>query len=133
MSEEVAVTQDNVELVREIHERWNRNEAVSGLVADDVEYVNPEYAVEPGTRRGVETFDRVRDIVKDFKVDVERIIDTGGEDVVVLVRYTALGPGSGMALAGEQGYIWTVRDGLAVRFRWFASQREALNAVGIYD
>jgi hypothetical protein len=38
-----------------------------------------------------------------------------------------------MELAGEQGYIWTIRDGLAVRFRWFASQREALNAVGIYE
>jgi len=37
-----------------------------------------------------------------------------------------------MALAGEQGYIWTVKDGVAVRFRWFASQRERLEAVGIY-
>jgi hypothetical protein len=57
----------------------------------------------------------VRNTIEDFTLTVERIVDTGGDDVVVLVRF------------------WTVRDGLAVRFRWFASQREALNAVGIYE
>jgi ketosteroid isomerase-like protein len=80
-----------------------------------------------------ESVELVRNTIEDFTLTVERIVDTGGDDVVVLVRYTALGPGSGLELSGEQGYIWTVRDGLAVRFRWFASQREALNAVGIYE
>ena len=127
------MSDENVELVRRIHEAWDRDESVSGLVADDVEYVNPDYAVEPGTRRGVDTFERVRETIEHFTLEIDRIVDTGGDDVVVLVRYTALAPASGMQLSGEQGYIWTVRDGLAMRFRWFASQREALNAVGIYE
>jgi hypothetical protein len=30
-----------------------------------------------------------------------------------------------------QGYLWTVRDGKAVRFEWFTSPEEALAAVGM--
>jgi hypothetical protein len=33
----------------------------------------------------------------------------------------------------RQGYVWTVHDGLAVRFRWFNDPKEALEAVGIAD
>jgi hypothetical protein len=28
------------------------------------------------------------------------------------------------------GYVWTIRDGLAVRFQWFQAHREALEAAG---
>ena len=41
------------------------------------------------------------------------------------------GSGSGVPLAGEHGYVWTVRDGQAVRFCWFNSHREALEAAGL--
>jgi ketosteroid isomerase-like protein len=59
-----------------------------------------------------------------------RELVAGGDDVVVLGRYTASGSSSGIALEGEHGYVWTVRDGLAVRFQWFQSHREALEAAG---
>jgi hypothetical protein len=36
-------------------------------------------------------------------------------------------------LEGEHGYVWTVRDGQAVRFRWFQSHREALDAARIVE
>ena len=72
----------------------------------------------------------VRDIYEAFNVKVERFVDSGGDDVVVLARYTASGRGSGVQLEGEHGYVWTVRNGQAVRFRWFQSHREALDAAG---
>jgi hypothetical protein len=50
---------------------------------------------------------------------------------VVLARYTGTGRVSGVPIEGEHGYVWTVRDGLAVRFRWFQSHREALEAAGL--
>jgi ketosteroid isomerase-like protein len=127
------VTEENVELVREIHARWDRDESLDGVVADDLEYVNPDYAVEPGTRYGRDSFGLVTETIKDFRVTIDDILDTGGDDVVVLVHYAALGRGSGIRLSGEQGYVWTVKDGLAVRFRWFSSHREALEAVEIHD
>ncbi len=101
------------------------------FIAEDVEYVNPDYAVEPGTRRGRASFAAVRGSYEDFKLEVERFVDAGGDEVVVLARYTGSGRVSGVPVAGEHGYVWAVRDGLGVRFRWFQSHREALDAAGL--
>jgi ketosteroid isomerase-like protein len=125
------VSEQNLELVRRIYDIWSREESARDLIAEDVEYVNPSYAVEPGTRRGRKSFSVVRDTYEDFSVRVERFLDAGGEDVVVLARYTASGRGSGVPVEGEHGYVWTVRGGQAVRFRWFQSHREALDAAGL--
>jgi len=124
---------ENVELVRRIYDAWEREESAREFLAEDVEYVNPDYAVEPGTRRGRASFRGVREIYEDFKLRIDRFIDAGGDDVVVLAHYTASGIGSGVPLEGEHGYIWTVRDGLAVRFRWFQSHREVLEAAGLSE
>jgi ketosteroid isomerase-like protein len=126
------MSEQNVELVRRIYELWDREESARDLIAEDLEYVNPSYAVEPGTRRGRHSFAIVRETYSEFKLHVDRLIDAG-DDVVVLARYLASGSGSGVQLEGEQGYVWTVRDGQAVRFRWFSSHREALDAGGLSE
>jgi ketosteroid isomerase-like protein len=60
--------------------------------------------------------------------------DLIAEDVAyVNPSYTASGRGSGVPLEGEHGYVWTVRDGQAVRFRWFQSHREALHTAGLSE
>ena len=51
--------------------------------------------------------------------------------MLVLARYTASGRGSGVPLEGAHAYVWTVRDGQAVRFQWFQSHREAYEAAGV--
>jgi ketosteroid isomerase-like protein len=126
------MSEDNVELVRRIYELWGRRESVREFLADDIEYVNPSYAVEPGTRRGPESFNLVLETYEDFEVEVDRLIDAG-DDVVVLSQFRASGSGSGVALAGEMGYVWTLKDGKAVRFQWFMSHQEALDAAGLND
>ena len=126
------MSQENVELVRRIYDAWGRKESTRDFIAADVEYVNPSYAVEPGVRLGRKSFGVVRDTYEDFEIKVERIIDAGDE-TVVLAHYTASGPVSGVPVAGEHGYVWTVRDGLAVRFQWFQSHREALEAAGLSE
>lgn len=126
------MSEENVALVRRIYDAWDQEESARDFIAADVEYVNPSYAVEPGTRRGRKSFSIVRDIYEDFELSVERFIDAGNE-VVVLARYTGSGRGSGVPVAGEHGYVWTVQDGVAVRFRWFQSHREALEAAGLAE
>ena len=126
-----AMSEENVELVRRIYDAWDREESARDFIAADVEYVNPSYAVEPGTRHGRKRFSAVRYTFADFKPRVERFIDAGDDKVVVLARYTGTGRSSGVPVAGEHGYVWTVRDGVAVRFRWFESHREALEAAGL--
>jgi ketosteroid isomerase-like protein len=127
------VSEQNVALVRQIYDAWDRNSSARDFIAEDVEYVNPSYAVEPGTRVGRRSFVVVRETYEDFKIRVERFIDAGGDDIVVLARYTASGTASGVRLEGEHGYVWTLRDGQAVRFRWFSSHAEALEAAGISE
>lgn len=124
------MSEENVELVRRIYEAWEQEESARNFIAEDIEYVNPSYAVEPGTRRGRKSFRVIRDTYEDFQIRVERYVDAG-EEVVVLAQYKASGPGSGVPVSGEHGYVWTVRDGQAVRFQWFQSHREALEAAGI--
>ena len=127
----MGVSDENVDLVRRIYDAWDREQSARDFISEDVEYVNPSYAVEGGTRRGRGSFRVVRETYEDFTIAIERFVDAGGDDVVVLAHYTASGRGSGIPLSGEHGYVWTVRDGQAVRFRWFNSHREALDAAGV--
>jgi ketosteroid isomerase-like protein len=124
------MSKENVELVRRIYDAWDREESARDFIAADMEYANPSYAVEPGTRHGRKSLNVVRGTYEDFEIKVERIIDAG-EEVVVLAHYSGSGSVSGVPVAGEHGYVWTVRDELAVRFRWFQSHREALESVGL--
>ncbi len=80
------MSEENVDLVRRIYDMWAREGSARELIAEDVGYVNPTYAVEPGTRRGRKSFSIVRDTYEDFNVRVERFIDAGNDDVVVLAR-----------------------------------------------
>ena len=124
------MSKENVDLVRRIYEAWDRQESARDFIAADLEYVNPSYAVEPGTRHGRKSLAVVRGTYEDFEIKVERIIDAGDE-TVVLAQFTGSGSVSGVPVEGEHGYVWTVRDGLAVRFQWFQSHREALEAGGL--
>jgi ketosteroid isomerase-like protein len=119
----------NVELVRSIYRLWGEHESARHLIAPDLEYVNPSYAVEAGIRHDRGALGKVREVYPDFRVEPERFVDAG-EDVVVIG--TARGrSASGIEAQWRQGYVWTVRDGRAIRFRWFNDPNEALQAVGL--
>jgi ketosteroid isomerase-like protein len=123
------VSQENVELVRTIHELWGRGARSDHLIAPDMEYINPPYAVEPGTVKGRGTLNRVRDVYPDFRIETERFVDAGDDVVVIGV---ARGRGaSGVEVEIRQGYVWTIKDGRAIRFRWFNDPAEALAAAGV--
>jgi uncharacterized protein len=123
------MSQENLELVRAIYRLWGEGESARHLIDADLEYVNPPYAVESGTRRDRRTLGKIRDVYPDFRVEPERFVDAGEEIVVIgTARGTSA---SGVEAQWRQGYVWTVRDGRAVRFRWFNRPSEALEAVGL--
>lgn len=125
------MSEQNVQLVRTIYELWGRNEPAGHLIDPELEYVNPPYAVEAGTRRGRGTLRAIREVYPDFRLEPERFVDAGDEVVVI---GTARGTGaSGVQAQWRQGYVWTVRDGRAVRFQWFNHPSEALAAVGLKE
>ena len=59
---------------------------------------------------------------------IHRVAD---ESWVVIARIRGRGRASGLEMDWHQGYIWTVRDGKAVRFRWFNHPADALAAAGL--
>jgi ketosteroid isomerase-like protein len=133
---DVAVSRENLAIVGAIHEALARGQspATLGLVHPDMEYVNPSGAVEPGTRRGVAAYeDAVRSMNESFEdVQIEvHEMKAVGDRVVVLATYTARGRRSGAQRQNEDGYVWTIRDGQAVRFEWFNDPAKALEAVGL--
>jgi len=126
-----AMSRANVDLVRSIYERWAKNRSARDLIDDELEYVNPPYAVESGTRQGRSALSKIRDVYPDFHVEPEQFIDAGDDVVVIgIARGTSV---SGVEAQWRQGYVWTVAGGQAVRFQWFNDPAEALDAVGPTD
>jgi uncharacterized protein len=125
------MSQENVAVVRTIYERWSNGQPARDLIDPDLEYVNPSYAVESGIRQGRSTLGKIREVYPDFRVEPERFVDAG-EDVVVIgvARGTAA---SGVEAQWRQGYVWTVQEGRAIRFRWYNDPVEALHAVGLAE
>ena len=123
------MSQENVEIVQAIYDAWTKQASAAHLIAADIEYVNPPYAIESGTRQDRKALASVREVYPDFRIQPERYIDAGDE-VVVIGMATGTGA-SGARFERRQGYVWTIRTGQAIRFRWFADPAEALEAVGL--
>jgi ketosteroid isomerase-like protein len=106
------------------------------LLDQDVEWVNPPYAVEPGTRRGIDEFrvalDRLRASFGDIRPAVLELIDAG-DGVVVVGRWRGEGAGSGLPMEATFSSVVTVQDGKVIRYEWFRERAEALEAVGISE
>src|SRR5436305_4483606 len=109
------MSEANVALVRAIYEAWATGRSAGDFIDPEVEYVNPPDAVEPGVRIGRRAFAEIRSTYDAVTVEPQEYLDTGGDDVVVIARIRGRGRGSGLQMDWRQGYIWTVRDGQAVR------------------
>lgn len=132
------MSEENVEIVRSIYRAWEKGGSPvdSGLLADDIEWVNAKEAIEPGVRKGSSAFaDAAAGVTSTFddaRIEFERFIDAG-DQVVVVGTLRGVGHGSGIDIERRQGYLWTLRDGKAVRFQWFNDPAEALEAAGVAD
>jgi ketosteroid isomerase-like protein len=131
------MSQENVEKLLAIQRRlFACRELGSDVLADHVEWVNPPDAVEPGTRLGVESFnDAIANIFAAWehaRFDIERVFDHG-DDVVALGQVHGRGHAAGIEVDRPHGEIWTFRDGIVIRMRWFHSHRQTLEAVGLSE
>ncbi len=132
------MSQENVELVKRLYDSWQRDGfgVVRALMDPDIEYVNPPYAVEPGTRRGYEGFaiaaESIHAVYPTRRFEPLAFYDTQ-DRVAVRVRVVACGVGSSVEVDVERGYVFDVRNGRIVRFAWFNEWLEALKAVGLEE
>ena len=106
------------------------------LLADEAEWVNPDDAVEPGTRSGADEFNKAIASVfstwDDVHFDSDRVIPS---DDGALVLGTLRGHlhDSGMEVSAAHGQLWTLRDGRVTRMEWFNTHRAALEAAGVAE
>jgi ketosteroid isomerase-like protein len=126
----------NVGIVRAVYDAWACNEfpGPADLLDPEIEYVNPDGAIEPGTRQGLDEFSRA--IAKVFEgwatwqMEPERF-EAVADSVAVVVRYRAIGRSSGVEVAGRESALWTLRSGRVVRYAWFHDPQDALKAIGL--
>jgi uncharacterized protein len=120
------------ELLRGAYEAYSRGEvdAVLELLDPDVEWVPPSSSLEPHPLRGR---DAVREylspnIFEDQKAEPLEIIEAGGR-VLVVARVQARARGSGIEIDQVVYHLFTIEDGLAVRFSAHIDRKEALAAL----
>ena len=126
----------DLEVVRRIYRAWagGAPDVARDLLDPDIEWVNAPDAVEPGTRRGIDDFVAALAMVSETfdspDLVIEELIDAD-DHVVVIGVLRGHGQSSGIAVERRQGYVWTIRDGKAVRFAWFNDPDAALAAAGL--
>jgi ketosteroid isomerase-like protein len=112
---------------------------VDALLVDahpEILFVNPPYAIEPGTRHGLDGFktgiQNLLDAFEELSFDSERVIDLG-DRVVGLGMWTGRGKGSGYEFDPlPYAFIVTLdEEGRMIRYEWFAEHDEALRAAGL--
>ena len=102
------------------------------LCHPDVEWTAPEdgstFRGREGVRRRLEqwleSFDQ-------YRYEVERILDCGGDEVLVIATEVGRGAMSGAEVRSTNCELITVRDGMIVRIREFGDEPAALEAAGL--
>lgn len=92
---------------------------------------------EAGVYRGREAvdayFEQFRQSFDEFTFEVEDLVDVGGDRVLALFRTRMRGRGSGASLEARPGWIYTIRNGKAVKIEAYLNRDEALAAAGLKD
>jgi len=125
------------EIVRRTCEVMNRSESVDAVMAEleelmdpEIEWVNPEDAIESGTRKGLAG---MRTALENFYEgagggatwELEEVQERG-ERVFTRARLHVKGASSGAEAVGPPiGAVSTIRDGRVIRVGWHFDPHEA--------
>jgi ketosteroid isomerase-like protein len=73
------------------------------------------------------------DNFEEYRLDLERLIDIGDGEVLVLAYQRGLIKGSDVGIEHRVGFEWLLRDGKIARVRVHFSWEEALGAAGLSE
>ena len=125
------MSKENVEIVEAIYEEWANRRLGEGLMAEDIRYVNPPDALEPGTRRGAESFNNIFEVYSDIRFEIDRLIDAGDDKVVMVGTMRGVARATGLEMTRPNSQVWTIEGGKAISMQWFHTEAEALEAAGL--
>ena len=133
------MSEENVEILRRVYEQWARGDFSGNFFDPDVEYsrIGAETPDMEGRWLGLDqfliAFREYLQALSDLRIEAERIIDLGGDRVLVLSRQTARGKQSGVPIEHEIGDLFTLRDGKIVRYTSYWNRADALEAAGLSE
>jgi uncharacterized protein len=132
------MSQENVEIVRSVYsDPDGLTTGASGKVAPDAEFDFTEAYPDRPIMRGIEELRRFRDTGpwsgSPIHFEPERFFDVDDERVLAFVRVAARGQESGAPVEIRVAHEFTIRDGLVVRFKVYASRDRALEAAGLRE
>jgi ketosteroid isomerase-like protein len=134
------VSQENLDVVQRGHEARS-----AGRIGEWIDTLDPNiewdisgYPLPEFPERGsgrdlfVGHITKYWSLWNDYAQSVVRTMDVG-DDVVVFLHETACLRQSDEVIERDVAMIWTIHDGVRVRFRAFEHQEDALKAVGITE
>jgi uncharacterized protein len=131
------MSRQNVETVRRVYAAWNASGDGRGMfpfLSEEFEIVNPGYAIEPGTRRGLQgaltALEALEGAFADYSHEPWELIDAE-DKVLALVTFRARGRQGGVEVEVYEQHVWTLKGGKVVRLEWFHDDREAREAAGL--
>jgi len=135
------MSQENVELATRFYEpATSKAEMLAGLPRimefchPNVEWTPREEGSTYRGRSGVgEALERWLESFDEYRYEVQRIIDCGGDQVLVVGVEVGKGAISGAEVRSVNHELLTIREGMIVRFREFYDEGQALQAAGLRE
>jgi limonene-1,2-epoxide hydrolase len=128
------MSQQDVELLREAIDRWNRGELSLSAFHTDVEWLPMRVATE-GVYRGIAGIERfmadTEEVFEKFELRCE--LQDQGEQVLAWGTIHVRARSSGIETDIAIGGVAELRDGRIVRWEDFGSKDKALQAIGKGD
>jgi ketosteroid isomerase-like protein len=128
------MSQENVEMIRRAYEAYVRGDWDEALAV-----LSPDIVYKPVQEAAVHGADAVRASWERWESDwdtldmtSEETIDAG-DHVILTILFRGRGRGSGIEVEARYFQVFTLRDGLTVRWEEFADRAEALEAVGLSE
>jgi ketosteroid isomerase-like protein len=125
---------ENVEIVRSGVEAWLRGD-MTGAVSywdGEIEWVSPpedpDRVVVVGPEAAGAALARWMSTWDQYRYELSELIDAG-DSVIQAGRQVMAARGA--EVASELYFVWTFRDGRAIRMRMFYNRHQALKAVGL--
>jgi ketosteroid isomerase-like protein len=135
------MSQENVEIAARWYEvATSKAELLAGMPRTmafchpDVEWTAPEDGTTYRGREGVrQRLEEWLESFEEYRFEVERIIDCGDDEVLVVATEVGRGATSGVEVRSTNHELLTIREGMIVRIREFYDEENALNAAGLSE
>ena len=135
------MSQENVEIAARWYDVATSKAELLTAMTRTMEFCHPEVewsVPEDGTtyrgRDGIrQRLEEWLESFGEYRYEVQRIIDCGGDDVLVVGCEVGTGATSGAEVHAVDYELLTIRNGLIVRIREFYDESNALEAAGLSE